>query len=343
MTNLPELGDLLACPVDGSPLRLEGEVWVSENGRRYPCVQGIPVLFHPDVDNTMEPMEMSRSLTRGECGQTTDPYFIDSLGISRDQKRDVEAGFNSKGRSVDPVVEQIIAATCGNLYLDLVGNLPRYPIPNFRLKDGEGKVLVDMGCNWGRWCVAAARAGFLPVGVDPQLGAVLAAKRVAEQLGVVGHFICADARHLPLRAGTADVVFSYSVVQHLNREDVLKVAASANHVLKAGGRLFVQMPNVMGIRCFYQWARRGFSDGTGFDVRYWTLKQLRSLFGLIGMVKIHIDCFFGIGLQPSDADLLPLKWKILLKASEGLRTMARFVPGLSKFADSVYVDAQKPL
>jgi hypothetical protein len=27
-------------------------------------------------------------------------------------------------------------------------------------------VLVDLGCNWGRWCIAAGRMGFLPVGVD---------------------------------------------------------------------------------------------------------------------------------------------------------------------------------
>lgn len=338
MPDLPALEDILACPVDGTPLRREGDSWLSAAGRRYPSIQGIPVLFHPDASDTMDPMARSRDLA---AAQGSDPWCIESLGITAEQKKLVEAGFREGNRAVDPVVEQIIAATCGNLYLRLVGNLPRYPIPNFRLKDGGGRVLVDLGCNWGRWCVAAAREGFAPIGIDPQIGAVLAARRVAEQLGVKAHFICADARHLPLRAGVADVIFSYSVIQHLSRDDVAKVVATSERVMKPGARLFVQMPNVTGPRCFYQWARRGFNDGTGFNVRYWTLGQLRRMFGRIGTVGFEIDCFFGIGLQPSDADLMPSQWCLLLRASEMLRGLEGIVPGLKWLADSVYVDARK--
>lgn len=338
MSDLPPLDELLACPVDGTPLRLEGAVWVSGAGRRYPTIQGIPVLFHPEAGNTMEPMARTRDLA---TAQADDPWCIGSLGITDEQKARVVAGFDATQHVVDPVVAQIIAATCGNLYLGLVGKLPRYPIPDFRLKNGGGRVLVDLGCNWGRWCLAAAREGFHPIGVDPQIGAVLAARRVADQLGVKAHFICADARHLPLRAGVADVVFSYSVIQHLCREDAGKVVGASNRVMKSGARLFVQMPNVMGPRCFYQWARRGFNDGTGFNVRYWTLGQLREAFGAIGPVAFEIDCFFGIGLQPGDADLMPPKWKALLSASERLRKLEDIIPGLAWVADSVYVDVTK--
>jgi 2-polyprenyl-3-methyl-5-hydroxy-6-metoxy-1,4-benzoquinol methylase len=338
MTELPSLEDLLACPVDGSPLRRDGDVWVSSSGRRYPEVCGVPVLFHPDSENTMEPMARSRDL---DGAQGDDPYCINTLGITESQKMLVSARFRETDRTVDPVVEQIVAATCGNLYLGLVGKLPRYPIPNFRLKNGAGRVLVDLGCNWGRWCMAAAKEGFSVIGVDPQIGAVLAARRVAEQLGVKAHFICADARHLPLRSSSADVVFSYSVIQHLSREDVAQVIETSNRVMKPGARLFVQMPNVLGPRCFYQWARRGFNDGTGFNVRYWTLGQLREAFGRIGATRFEIDCFFGIGLQPSDADIMPAKWRLLLKVSEALRALEGIVPGLAWGADSVYVDVTK--
>ena len=166
-------------------------------------------------------------------------------------------------------------------------------------------------------------------------------KRQAQQLGVKAHFICADARHLPLRAGVVDVVFSYSVIQHLCREDVAQVIETSNRVLKPCGELLVQMPNVMGLRCFYQWARRGCNDGSGFDVRYWTLGQLRKAFGSIGPVDFEIDCFFGIGLQPKDADLMPVRWQALLKVSEILRRLEGIVPGLAWMADSVYVHVVK--
>jgi SAM-dependent methyltransferase len=229
----------------------------------------------------------------------------------------------------------MVAATCGNLYRGLVGRLKRYPIPEMRLKNGAGRLLVDVGCNWGRWCLAAAREGFIPVGIDPQLGAVLAAKRVAEQHGVKARFICADARHLPLREGVADVVFSYSVIQHLSREDATEVIDDARRILKANGRLYVQMPNVLGLRCLFQWAKRGFTDGAGFEVRYWTPGQLTRAFGRIGPVRLETDCFFGIGLQPADADLMPGSTRRLLKASERLRA-AGFPTTL---ADSVYVNA----
>lgn len=339
--NLPKLDDLLACPVDGSPLARQGEEWVSAAGRRYPTIQGVPVLFHSHAADTLSVMAQSRALASKVGGHADDPWCVDTLGLNDCQKAPLLEALRRGGETVDPVVAQMIAATCGNLYLSLVGKLPRYPTPNFRLTNGAGRLLVDLGCNWGRWCLAAAKEGFAVVGVDPQIGAVLAARRVAEQLGVKGHFICADARYLPLRSGVADVVFSYSVIQHLSREDVSKVIETSNRVMKPGARLFVQMPNVMGTRCFYQWAKRGFHDGTGFNVRYWTLGQLREAFGKIGVTRFEIDCFFGIGLQPTDADLMPPKWRLLLKVSEMLRRLESIVPGLAWVADSVYVDVTK--
>lgn len=339
MTDLPPLDDLLACPVDGIPLSRDGEAWVSAAGRRYPTIQGIPVLFRPDATDTLSAMARSRAIAEG--GDASDPWCVDTLGLNAEQKAPLLEALRQGGQAVDPVVAQMIAATCGNLYLGLIGRLPRYPVPDFRLKNGAGRVLVDLGCNWGRWCLAAAKEGFAVIGIDPQIGAVLAARRVAEQLGVKAHFICADARHLPLRAGVADVVFSYSVIQHLSRADVAQVVETSNRVMKPGGRLFVQMPNVMGLRCFYQWARRGFNDGTGFNVRYWTLGQLRETFGRIGAARFEIDCFFGIGLQPRDADLMPTKWRLLLKVSEALRKLEGILPGLPWVADSVYVDVSK--
>ena len=77
-----------------------------------------------------------------------------------------------------------IPYTSGNLYFSIQNKLTRYPIPECRLPQGNGERLLDIGCNWGRWSIAAAQKGYRPVGIDPSLDAVLAARRVSRQLGV---------------------------------------------------------------------------------------------------------------------------------------------------------------
>ena len=84
------------------------------------------------------------------------------------------------------------------MYKDLVGNLRGYPIPAIGLPAAKGERLLDIGCNWGRWTIAAARKGYRVTGMDPDLGAVLAARRVAEQLGVNAEFVVADVKVSPV-------------------------------------------------------------------------------------------------------------------------------------------------
>ncbi|MGC4095647.1 MAG: class I SAM-dependent methyltransferase [Nitrospira sp.] len=235
-----------------------------------------------------------------------------------------------------PVVQYIVAATCGNLYRDLVGRLPRYPIPNFRLKEGNHRLMLDIGLQLETSCIAAAQS-FMPIGLDPQLGALLAAKRVVNQLGLKAHFVCGDARHLPFAEKVFDLIFSYSVLQHFSKEDVRKVLAHCNRILKSDGEIFVQMPSKWGIRCLQQQLRRGFREAKDFEVRYWTLDELAKAFESIGSVDFDIDCFFGIGLQSSDIDLLSVPMQKLVELSELLRK----TPRLISIADSIYVHAKR--
>jgi 2-polyprenyl-3-methyl-5-hydroxy-6-metoxy-1,4-benzoquinol methylase len=85
------------------------------------------------------------------------------------------------------------AATNGMLYIRLIGKLTDYPIPYLRLPPGEGKRFLEIGCNWGRWCIAAARMGYRPVGIDPSLKGIRAARQVALHLGIQAHYVAADA------------------------------------------------------------------------------------------------------------------------------------------------------
>ena len=243
--------------------------------------------------------------------------------------------------TIDEHVRASLIKTHGNLYRGV--ELTRYPIPLFPLLPaGEGRTLLDVGCNWGRWTIAAARAGWRPTGIDLAKKSVGAARRVAEQLGVEAEYAVADARSLPFDDDSFDAVFSYSVLQHLAKEDVPRVVSELGRVLRPGGLAWIEMPNARGPLNLARRARRGFSAGAGQDVRYWTLAELRRTFGVIGPVSISADGFLTINPQTSDLDLLPPRSRAVVRVSETLKRASEHVTPLVRVADSVVVQARKP-
>jgi 2-polyprenyl-3-methyl-5-hydroxy-6-metoxy-1,4-benzoquinol methylase len=242
--------------------------------------------------------------------------------------------------AVDEHVRASLIKTHGNLYRG--ARLTRYPIPPFPLPDGEGRTLLDLGCNWGRWTVAAARAGWRPTGIDLAKKSIDAARRVAKQLEVDAEYVVGDARELPFADGFFDAVFSYSVLQHLAKKDVLQAASEIRRVLRPGGIVWIEMPNARGPLNLVRQARRGFSAGAEQDVRYWTLQDLRRGFGSIGPVTISADGFLTINPQASDLDLLPARSRAVVRLSEALRRASGRLPLLVQVADSVIVQARKP-
>jgi len=241
---------------------------------------------------------------------------------------------------VDEHVRASLLKTHGNLYRGV--ELTRYPIPPFPLPDGQGRALLDVGCNWGRWTIAAARAGWRATGIDRAKKSVGAARRVAEQLGAEAEYAVADARELPFADETFDTVFSYSVLQHLAKADVVVAVAELRRVLRPGGIAWIELPNARGPLNLVRQARRGFSAGTGQDVRYWRLGELRRTFSAIGPVTITADGFLTINPQTADLDLLPPRSRGVVRVSETLRRVSEHVPLLVQVADSVVVHARKP-
>jgi SAM-dependent methyltransferase len=242
---------------------------------------------------------------------------------------------------IDPIVQVIVSATCGFLYQHLPGRLTRYPIPDLRLPEGGGRRFLDVGCNWGRWCVAAHRKGYAPIGLDPDLGPVFAARRVCKALSVDASFVVGDARFLPFSENAFDIVFSYSVLQHFSKPDAREALAEVARVLARDGTSLIQMPNAFGVRSLSHLIRRGFSAGQEFDVRYWTPRELRKTFSqLIGPSDLSVDGFGGLGIQPADRDLFPPAYRLIVDASEALRWLSARVPPLRNIADSIYVKSR---
>lgn len=337
----PRLLDILVCPQDGQGLSVSGGSLVCAAGHQYPVVGDVPIFLLDNVPQTLWVADASLQEARGEPQRgAEDRYYLGTLGISEDERSRLRELLARSDNRIDPVVAFLVGATNGIAYQHLIGKLPDYPIPELRLPPGHGRILLDVGCNWGRWCMAAARKGYLPIGIDPSLGAVLAAKRVAAQLGLDAEFVVGDARFLPFRGESIDTVFSYSVLQHLSREDVANAVNEMGRVLRRGGKSLVQMPTVLGLRCLYHQARRRFREAREFEVRYWSVPALRHLFAeRVGPVSVSVDCFFGIGLQAADLRLMPLSHRVVIRASEMLRKVSRVLPGLCYVADSVYLES----
>ena len=332
---------LLVCPRDRASLIGEGPILACGQGHRYPVVSGIPVLLRDDVPETL--WVHRRSLARAwehVEGKTTDDFFLDTLGITEDVRNKLREARGDSG-TVDPVVSHLLVATNGRLYRPLIGCISRYPIPELPMRPGTGR-LLDIGCGWGRWCLAAAEKGYDVIGVDPSLGAALTAKRVAAELGVKASFVVADARYLPFVDGSFPRVFSYSVLQHFGAENVDRSLAEVRRVLEPGGSSCIQMANSLGIRSLLVQAGRGFRDATRFEVRYWRPRSLLRWFNRrIGPTRMLADGFFGLGVRPSDRDLLPLHYRMIVDASSLLCRASRRFPALARAADSLFLHSEK--
>src|SRR5947207_6449718 len=156
---------VLVCPRDHAPLALKHSTLLCGRGHSYALVEGIPILLLSESEQTH--IEGTRSLAVAEQGSSAKlpPFEV-------------------RAHQIDPFVQNAIGATNGSLYAHLVGKMTDYPIPRLRLPLGEGKRFLEIGCSWGRWCIAAARQGYRPLGVDPSLKGIRAARRVAAQLGI---------------------------------------------------------------------------------------------------------------------------------------------------------------
>lgn len=314
----------LACPRDGSPLSGGPGGLSCAEGHRYPIIDGIPVFLLKERTPTA-------------------PFFTKSLEEAEGQR----AASSPPGRNafgVDSFVEQVIVATNGELYRRVLGNLPRYPVPEIRLPPGKGELLLDVGCNWGRWCMSAARRGYRPVGIDPDPDAVRAARRVAKQLGLEAAFVVGDARTLPFRSGAFDVAFSYGVLQHFDKGDAKEALSEMGRATRPGGRVLVQMANRFGLRQAYNCVRQVLSkERKTWRMRYWTPDELkRTAEMLVGPATLSVDGFFSLNPQVTDLDLMPPQYTAVVRISERLRQISERLPMLRFVADSLYVEVTKP-
>lgn len=314
---------LLACPRDHSPLQIQDGALKCVQGHKFTIEQGIPIFAeHP----RREPV----------------PLNMPPLG----QTEQSSAAARTQSSAIDPFVNDWIVNTNGNLYWRTRGCLPRYPIPAWPFGEGKERILIDIGCSWGRWSIAAARAGFQPIGLDLHVDALAAAARVSQQLNVRGNFLCAGVEQLPLGSRSVDCVFSYSVLQHIEKNTVLRGFREVARVLKPGGTCIIQLPNKIGLISIAQQLRRGFRAARpgSFEMRYWSHDEIRRGLETAGLrdVRIRADGFLSQNPQLADLDLLSAPGKALVVVSYAGRKLANALPILTRLADSLWIEARTP-
>src|ERR1051325_8871 len=333
--------DNLVCPRDHTQLAARGEQVICAEGHAYPVVDGVPVMLLNNTAQTLEVAGRSLCAANENGRKSTPPFYLETIGVNDEQRRGI-IKLSQNANGIDPVVNFLIGATNGYMYQGLIGKLRSYPIPEIRLPVSSGDSLLDVGCNWGRWSIAAARKGYSVVGVDPSLGAIMAARRVSASMSLDNKYVVADGRYLPFAAKRFDRVFSYSVLQHFAKHDAVLALNEIGRVLKPQGKSLVQMANLYGVRSLYHQARRGFREPQNFEVRYWSLPELKRTFNsTIGNTRIEVDCFGGLGIQRSDWDMVSSRLKLVVAASEALRNLSKPLPLLRYAADSLYLKSER--
>jgi len=329
----------LSCPRDGSPVREQGSALVCAAGHVYPVVEGIPVFILEETQPSLSVTRASLHAARTGAGA---PFYLNTVGgISETERRAIEQELR-RGTIIDPVVSFRLLSTSGFGYASLRGRLTAYPIPIIPLDNGDGRCVLDVGCNWGRWSLSAARKGWRPVGIDPSLGALLAARRMAAAEERRISVVCGDARCLPFKADTFDAVFSYSVLQHFDPAQAEVMLSEMARVMKPGGIAKNQMAHRGGIRSTYHRMRSRHSQSDWYRVRYWKWSELADVFErAIGPSVIAAEAFGGLGLLYSDRKSLPVAVRIATIISEILKRLAIVLPPLKFLADSVFVESRK--
>ena len=244
------------------------------------------------------------------------------------------------------VVQQQIAATNGIHYIDSIGTLSEYPIPEIPVEKASatGELILDIGNGWGRWLVAAARKNYIPVGIDIRLEFCETARRVLRANGKNGYSLVADLQNLPFRNSIFNVVWSFSVIQHTHLDRFTRCLSHIERILADNAYCYLEFPNRNGIRNrFGPAAKANNSDFDSWDVRYYTPAEYEKIFRIFfDNYQYENHSVLGIGILPGDLKYVKgLKNKLVISTSRFFSNLTHIIPSLKSFSDSIYIKSVK--
>lgn len=211
----PRLLDLVVCPLCRGRLGLEAFLEAGSEGGareivegalrcercngRYPIIRGVPRLLPPTLLSPMRRrypgfFERHPDLMPPSAASEEDHQLAETLESFTRQRLDLRT----------PGPEFV-----GQWRAHLQRNLGE-EISISALRD---KLILDVGCGFGRHVYVAAQAGAEVVGVDLSGGVDVAAENVRAHSKA--HIVQADILQSPLRFGVFDIVWAFGVIHHL--------------------------------------------------------------------------------------------------------------------------------
>jgi SAM-dependent methyltransferase len=104
----------------------------------------------------------------------------------------------------------------------------------------DGRMVLEVGAGSGRDSVALARRGARVVVVDYVMSSFAVVREQARAAGVGILCVCADARRMPFRDRTFDLVFHQGLMEHFR--EPLPLVRENFRVIRPGGHCLIDVP-----------------------------------------------------------------------------------------------------
>lgn len=110
-----------------------------------------------------------------------------------------------------------------------------------KITDVRDKILFDIGCGHGGYCLYALESNVkYVVGVDIDVKRLKLAKGLSKNYDNVD-FVIAEAENLPFKTDSADAIFFIELIEHVNDEDAC--LCEVHRTLKPKGTILLTAPN----------------------------------------------------------------------------------------------------
>ena len=163
------------------------------------------------------------------------------------------------------------------------------------LNQREAHTLLDLGCGTGRHVLYLGERGFDVYGIDSAAAGLTSTQHRLEAAGLAAHLVQHDIFDaLPFDDAFFDAIISVQVIHHARLAHVAALVDEMARILKAGGLLFVTVPQLQNQGTQFQQIEPGTYiplDGieAGLPHHYFTPEELRALFKAFSILDIHLD------------------------------------------------------
>ncbi len=144
----------------------------------------------------------------------------------------------------------------------------------------HGKRILEVGCGKGNELVQFCQSGAMCTGLDFSEMAIQLLKRRSEMENVPLALVQGDARSLPFKFESFDVVFSQGVLEHFTQPSIL--LHEQYRILRPGGSLVVEVPNKWTLYTIYKKVLMAMNCwAPGWETQY-SPRRLKSLLEAAG-------------------------------------------------------------